>query len=71
MGTNASTTAVCAIKKSRASLRLKRTLLKYEASLLAIKLLGKSLSDKDKSAPGFSMQEVSDIGVQLVRCSFL
>ena len=38
---------------------------------LAIELLGKSLSDKDKFALGFSIQKVSDIGVQLVRCFFL
>ncbi|KIM38474.1 hypothetical protein M413DRAFT_242165 [Hebeloma cylindrosporum] len=33
-GTNTGTGAVCAIKKSRASLRLKRTLLKHEARIL-------------------------------------
>jgi len=38
---------------------------------LAIKLLGKPLSDQDKFALGFSIQEVADIGVQLVRCFFL
>ena len=38
---------------------------------LAIELLGKSLSDKDKFALGFSIQEVADIGVQIVRCFFL
>ena len=37
---------------------------------LAIELLGKSLSDEDKLAQGFSIQEVADIGVQLVRCFF-
>ena len=35
---------------------------------LAIELLGNSLSDQDKFARGFSIQEVADIGVQLVRC---
>jgi len=94
-GTDTSTGTVCAIKKSRASLTLKRTLLKYEAHILklldghpaipklygyghfehfeylAIELLGKSLSDKDKIALGFSIQEVADIGVQIVRCFLL
>jgi serine/threonine protein kinase len=38
---------------------------------LAMELLGNPLEDDDKLAQGFSIQEVADIGVQLVRCFFL
>jgi len=37
---------------------------------LAMELLGKTLTNKEKFAQGFSLQEVADIGVQLVRCFF-